>query len=120
MNTPNYQHEHWFTLLQQRVAQSSTRAVADELQYSTTSISLILNGKYQGKPDRVAQKVLQQYAKVHCPFSGQTIALHQCQSTAHGKAPTHNPMKMQQWRACQSCPKRPKEQKPCANQYTMS
>ncbi len=89
-----YMDEPWFAILSEQVAQSSRAKVAAELDYSLTSVSLIMNGKYAGKPDRLRDKV------------GKTIPLHVCRETANGKAPTHNPIKMQQWRACQSCPKK--------------
>lgn len=109
-----YMQEDWFTLLREPVAQSSVRQVARELAYSATAISLILNGKYSGKPEKLRAKVLQRYAVVSCPFSGSVIPVYQCTETATGKAPTHNPIKMAQWRACQSCPYCPKRQ-PKAN-----
>ena len=104
-----YMDEPWFAILSEQVAQSSRAKVAAELDYSLTSVSLIMNGKYAGKPDRLRDKVLARYTAVHCPFAGKTIPLHVCRETANGKAPTHNPIKMQQWRACQSCPKKCKD-----------
>ena len=101
-----YMDEPWFGILSEQVAQSSRAKVAAELDYSLTSVSLVMNGKYAGKPDRLRDKVLARYTAVHCPFAGRTIPLHVCRETANGKAPTHNPIKMQQWRACQSCPKK--------------
>ena len=101
-----YMNEPWFAILSEQVAQTSRAKVASELNYSLTSVSLIMNGKYAGKPDRLRDKVLKRYTRVHCPYVAKIIPLHQCQDTAHGKAPTHNPMKMQQWRACQSCSKK--------------
>ena len=99
-----YMTEPWFALLTDKVAQSSRNKVAKELGYSLTAISLVMNGKYAGNPDRLRDKVLQQYSTVRCPHQGKTIALHVCQDLAQSPAPTHNPLKMQQWRACQKCP----------------
>lgn len=101
-----YMQEDWFALLREKVAQSSVSQVARDLAYSTTAISLILNGKYNGKPDKLRDKIWQRYAVVSCPFSGSVIPVYQCQETSAAKAPTHNPLKMAQWKACQNCPKR--------------
>lgn len=106
----DYMQEDWFALLQQKISQSNRSQVARELDYSLTAISLILNGKYRGRPDKLRAKVLYHYSVVSCPFVGNLIPLYQCTETATGKAPTHNPIKMAQWRACQSCPNCPKRQ----------
>lgn len=102
----DYMNEGWFALLKARIAAASLRQVAAELGYSGTTLSLIVHGKYAGKTDRVAAAVAARYETVACPYQGKTIPLHECRSTAQGKAPTHNPMKMQQWLACQKCAKR--------------
>ena len=102
----DYMNEGWFALLKARIAAASLRQVAAELGYSGTTLSLIVHGKYAGKTDRVAAAVAARYETVACPYQGKIIPLHECRSTAEGKAPTHNPMKMQQWLACQKCAKR--------------
>nr|DAS41287.1 MAG TPA: LAC REPRESSOR HEADPIECE/DNA Complex, HALF-OPERATOR, LAC OPERATOR, LAC [Caudoviricetes sp.] len=99
-------NEGWFALLKAQIAAASLRQVAAELGYSGTTLSLIVHGKYAGKTDRVAAAVAARYETVACPYQGKTIPLHECRSMAQGKAPTHNPMKMQQWLACQKCAKR--------------
>lgn len=104
-----YMTEEWFALLKTQIKAKTAQAVAVELGYSKTALSLIMNGKYVGKTDRVRDAVMNRYAFVECPHRVQTIAMYDCISLAHSPAPTHNPIKMQQWRACQSCPKRPKE-----------
>ncbi|MFC2388609.1 XRE family transcriptional regulator [Kingella bonacorsii] len=102
----DYMNEGWFALLKARIAAASLRQVAAELGYSGTTLSLIVHGKYAGKTDRVAAAVAARYETVACPYQGKTIPLHECRDTASGKAPTHNPIKMQQWLACQKCAKR--------------
>ena len=102
----DYMNEVWFALLKARIAAASLRQVAAELGYSGTTLSLIVHGKYAGKTDRVAAAVAARYETVACPYQGKTIPLHECRDTASGKAPTHNPIKMQQWLACQKCAKR--------------
>lgn len=103
----NYMSEKWFDLLKTHIAQKSMNAVARELAYSKTTLSLIMNGKYTGKTDRVRDKVLATYAQVRCPHQNQVIVMSECVALATAAAPTHNPLKMQQWRACQRCPNKP-------------
>lgn len=102
-----YMKEQWFEILKREIAASSQRKVAEKLGYSITAINLIANGKYQGGTGKVAERVMQVYTQLECPFNGQTITLQDCREQAHAAAPTHNPMKMQHWKACLKCQKRP-------------
>lgn len=103
----NYMSEQWFILLKAKIAEKTMQVVAAELDYSKTALSLIVNGKYAGKPDRVRQKVLSTYDIVDCPYHNKLIDKKECVALATAAAPTHNPLKMQQWRACQRCPNKP-------------
>lgn len=96
----------WMSILKAEVAKKSQYRVAKELGYSITTVSQILSGKYLGKPDKFANKVIEVFAVVTCPYSDKTIAKKECVEFSHGKAPTHNPIKMQHWRACQQCAER--------------
>lgn len=97
----------WFVILQEQVKSRSRSAVARELGYSPTAISLLMNQKYPGKTDKIAAKILAHYSFVSCPHQMRDIKISECEGIAHGQAPTHNPIKMAQWRACLKCPKRP-------------
>ena len=97
-------NEKWMDLLIGAVSKSNILEVANKLGYSRTTVSLVLSGKYQGKTDKVAKKVLEVFAIVQCPFLQTEITLKECANFAHCKAPTHNPNKMQHWRYCQRCP----------------
>lgn len=103
----DYMQEEWFAILKREVEANGIKAVSEKIGYSRTAISLVVNGKYAGKTDRVAAKVMQVYTNVKCPFNGAIITLQDCRDTAHAAAPTHNPIKMQYWRACLKCPRRP-------------
>ncbi|MFC5920895.1 XRE family transcriptional regulator [Neisseria weixii] len=103
----DYMKEEWFAVLKAETGKSSQAAVAEKLGYSGTSINLVLNGKYNGNPARIAQKVKGVYFKVGCPHLETTITLNDCRDYAHAAAPTHNPAKMAHWRACLNCSKRP-------------
>ncbi|WP_293766799.1 XRE family transcriptional regulator [uncultured Aquitalea sp.] len=99
---------HWLSLLRTEAERTSMRAVASRLGYSATTISLVLAGKYPGKTDRIAKASLALLDLVVCPHARKTMTQAECRSLACGAAPTHHPMKLSHWRACQRCPNRPK------------
>lgn len=111
MNDKDYMKEDWFAVLKEEVEKNGTAKTAAKLRYSMTSISLILNGKYSGKPDRVAAKVREVFRKVMCPFENRRMDRTECIEIALAPAPTHNPIKMQHWRSCQKCEIRPCEKR---------
>lgn len=98
----------WLTLLRAEAQRSSIGSVARRLGYSATSVSLVLAGKYLGKPDRIAKATLALLDVVACPHVGQVIPLVECHGMALAPAPTHHPMKLSHWRACRGCPHQPK------------
>ena len=114
-----YMRELWFAVLCDEVARSSRTVVAKQLNVSVPTISLIMNGKYGGKPDAIRQKVLLRFTQVRCPHTQQTVILLDCQTIAFGQAPTHNPVKMAHWRACQSCPHKPRKATSCDKKDVM-
>ncbi|BAK76464.1 hypothetical protein NH8B_2078 [Pseudogulbenkiania sp. NH8B] len=97
----------WLELLRAEAERTSIAAIAGRLGYSRTSISLVLAGKYPVAPDRIARAAIALLDVVECPHAGQTLPLAECRSVALGAAPTHHPMKLGHWRACQRCPNRP-------------
>lgn len=97
---------NWMEILRAEVAKSSQSKVAKKLGYSITTVSHILNDKYAGKTDKFAQKVIEVFAVVECPYLNKEIAKPECVEFSSCKAPTHNPIKMQHWRACQQCKER--------------
>lgn len=78
MNDKDYMKEDWFAVLKEEVEKNGTAKTAAKLRYSMTSISLILNGKYSGKPDRVAAKVREVFRKVMCPFENRRMDRTEC------------------------------------------
>lgn len=103
----DYMNEKWFEILIDEIEATSQRKVAEKLGYSITTINLVVNGKYAGKTDAVGRRVIEVFTRVNCPFLGSEIARSVCVELAKAPAPTHNPIKMQQWKACKKCPKRP-------------
>lgn len=93
----------WLEILRAKVAASSNQAVADELDVSRTTISLVLADKYPAKTDKIAAKVMDAYARVTCPYSGIEITHAECRTTSSANTPTSSPQAMRQWRACQGC-----------------
>lgn len=104
---------NWLALLT-NAAEAHERGiagVAEELDVSRTSISLVLSGKYPAKTDKIEARVLQTYARVACPHLIETITIHICRSHAERAAPTNSPREMRHWRACQNCPHKATEEK---------
>ena len=104
-----YMAEDWFAALKDEAERGNLRALGEKLGYSKTSLSMILRGTYPGKTDKAAAAVRDVLMRYRCPHSGEVVSVVVCRSIADEPPPTHNPIKMQQWRACQSCPKRPKK-----------
>ena len=94
---------NWMQLLREAVNASSQTAVAGRLGVSRTTVSLVLSGKYPGKTDRVADRVLRAFGQVQCTHTGQPIQLTVCVSYANRRAPINNPLELSHWRACRTC-----------------
>ncbi len=96
----------WLELLRHAVEASSMGRVAEDLDVGRPTISLVLAGKYPARTDRIAQRVINVYGRVQCPFLGEEITGAQCRDYHTRAAPTSSPFAMRHWRACQSCPHR--------------
>lgn len=94
---------NWLDLLKHAVASSSITAVADKLDISRTSISLVLSGKYPASTNKISAKVLDLYARLTCPHTHIEITHGECRTLATRRVPTSSPQAMRYWRACQSC-----------------
>lgn len=96
----------WISLVREESARTSIATVAARLGYSRTAISLALSGKYRGNTDKIATRallVLEPVLTVSCPYLGEDITVVLCVQFAGQRAPTHNPAKMNHWRACRQC-----------------
>lgn len=100
-----YMQAPWFATLTAEVERTSRQKAADALGLSRTTVSLVMNGKYQGKTTYVAVRVVDKLGGFECLYDTQTITPQACRATAQAAAPTHNPAKLAQWSACQRCPK---------------
>lgn len=88
------------------------KAIADELGVSRTAISLICDGKYSAKMDKVsaklASKVMALYAcKVWCPHLHSDLTPEACRHHATAPMPTSDPDRLRHWAACRNCQQNP-------------
>jgi hypothetical protein len=83
--------------------------VAKELDLSRTTVSLVANNKYPGRLDNFAKRVIEVYDAFDCPHLGSRVTGAACSQYALRQAPTSSAREARHWRACQACPKKPKE-----------
>lgn len=93
----------WMNLLKQAVDATSKNAVAQQLGVSRTTISLVVDGKYPAKTDKIAALVLDTFGRVTCPHLCEEITLANCRKHHEAAPPTSSPRAMRHWRACQGC-----------------
>ena len=93
----------WLGLLNKAVEASSITQVATELDVSRTTVSLVLSDKYPAKTDKLQERVINVYGKVHCPFLALEISLSECKKHHTSAVPTSSPRAMKHWLACQGC-----------------
>lgn len=93
-------------LLRAAVDASTISGTARRLDVSTTSVSLLLSGKYGASTAKMAALIVAVLGRVPCPYLQEEISGAQC-IEFHGRAaPTSSPYAMRHWRACQTCPHR--------------
>ena len=91
--------------LQGAVNQSGSQAkVAESLRVSTAVISTLLNDKYPGNVELMAQRIRGQYmhATVMCPVMG-TLGKHNCLDNQAMPVAFTNPLRAALGRACKTC-----------------
>ncbi len=91
-------------LLRDRVTASSITAAARALDYSRPAVSMALAGRYEGRLDRLAQRVMERFGGVECPHLGVTITAQDCASNRNRPLPTGSTQSFRLWQACQRCP----------------
>lgn len=84
--------------------QQSQRVVAEEMGYSHTTISLVLNGKYTGNLKTVEKAFNGAFksAAVVCPILG-AIPAHRCLSIQRQPFAATNHQRVLLFKACKSC-----------------
>lgn len=96
----------WLRVLRAAVARSPQRAVARRLGVSQSSISSALSGTRDGSR-RLARRVTEvlMATSVDCPFFG-PISPVRCSREQSWPFCASSPWRVQQWLACQRCPRR--------------
>jgi hypothetical protein len=94
----------WLDMLGARVEQlGSIQAVATELGYSRSSISLALSGKYPAKVTKLQAAVITAYTRCECPYLAATITSAECRRYRTRPVPQSNSSDLRHWNVCQSC-----------------
>lgn len=104
----------WLALLKAEVAKEgqSVSSVAARIGMPRPSLSLLVNGTYPARLDKVgikyAAKVLGLLKdQLHCPHLRKGISRETCRHHAGRLMSTSNPERMSQFTACRVCPQNP-------------
>jgi predicted transcriptional regulator len=94
--------------LQKLCGATTQAAAARRLGVSDAAVSGALKGRYIGNVERLAERIRGELlnAVVECPVLG-SITARICQDEREKPFHTANPMRVQIWRACKSCPNNP-------------
>ncbi|MCH4573119.1 MULTISPECIES: hypothetical protein [Achromobacter] len=110
----------WLDLVRAEVQASNITETAKRMNCSRSALSQVINqcGPYgTGKASvaKLAEKAIQAFTKVHCPFltefHGQATVITGAECRGHADRetpPINNPRELRHWRACQACPHRAK------------
>ncbi len=109
---PDYFNAAWFNDLVSEVNATSVTAVAAKMGVARSSLSVLVNGigAYgSGKACtyNMEKRYRQAFEQIACPHTGSVIGMTVCRDMALRAAPSHNPIQMMHWQACQSCPNKP-------------
>lgn len=87
---------------------ASQAEIARRLDVSDSTISNALKGRYIGNVEALAERIRGELLnqKVVCPILGE-ITSRICQDERKKPFHTANPMRVQIWRACKTCPHNP-------------
>lgn len=95
-------------LLGAEVARSNMTKTGQRIGMSRAAVSLVLANRYPSPSTAgVERRVMDVLGRLECVALGEVVTASECQSYREKAAPTHNPMAMQHWRACQHCPNNP-------------
>lgn len=104
----------WLALLRQAVADANSAGrggisrVAARLGVTRSYVSQVLNGLRANVPDAFVARVIDRlHVVAECPATGLPQPRSECRRLGLGAAPTHNPLAMRIWKACQQCPHKP-------------
>lgn len=111
-NTPAYMLTDWFRGLTREVEASSQTAVAKKMGIPRVSLTILLRGlgaygTGRCSTARYERLYRQTFEAITCPFNGRPVDIEYCREKALQAAPTHNPQKLNHWKACQECQFKP-------------
>lgn len=111
-NTPAYFFATWFNALLSEIDATNVTKVALKMGVSRPTLSIFINGKGQygnGKasPANMEIRYRQAFEQLTCPHTNALVGVKHCRETALRIAPTHNPLQLVQWQACQNCKFKP-------------
>lgn len=114
-----YMDTTWFAGLMDEVRRTSKTAVADTLGFNRSTISQICNGcgpygEGRASTESIELAYRRQFKQLTCPHTQGQVGIVHCREIALRAAPTHNPMQMLQWQACQQCQFKPTKEEACA------
>jgi hypothetical protein len=100
----NATREHAYALLEKAVIEhKSFAAVAKLLGINRATVSTVARRCYPGDDTNVLRRVLGHFDRFVCPHLRAPLTPDECRGYWSGAAPSHNPLKMEHWRACRSC-----------------
>lgn len=91
-------------LLNQKVGELGQGEVATRIGYSKATVSLVINGKYNGNLNSVLLKVKEVFGglKVSCPVLGE-IDLAECAENKRQPFSASNPLRVRLFKTCKTC-----------------
>ncbi|MDO8180186.1 MAG: hypothetical protein Q7T62_18215 [Undibacterium sp.] len=109
----NYMDADWFKALEREVAATNKTQVALKMGVDRATVSAVVNGlaaygKGTAKTTNFEREFRRAYEQLECPYTGSNVGAVYCREHALCVAPTHNPLQMQHWQACQQCSHKPR------------
>jgi len=107
----------WYAGFCRAVETFGAAEVAKRMGIGTSTVYVVKNGvgKY-GKGTAttavIEQRYRQTFEQITCPYTGKSVGIEICRENALRTVPTHNPLKLNQWKACQDCKFKPIKQRP--------
>ena len=91
-------------MLKAKRQELGTKALAEALGYSESTIRLACTGNYPGSLDKMLAEVRKRWlAVVRCPYVDEEIRLDECFDRSTSPRPYGGKAREQWWLACQEC-----------------
>lgn len=95
-------------LAQAQLAAGHTKqAIANDIGYKRTAVSLYMRGKYCEGVAKIEAAIVKRYDRRICPSDGEEKQPAQCQRIALRPRPSGFPDAETLWVCCQACPHKP-------------